>query len=82
MPKKARPKKSRPGLEGLVAKPGAAAQPSAIDRFGKLATDAAEKMAEMDHPEGVHRALNEVRQNVGPVLGAIATNAPTSAPKR
>jgi hypothetical protein len=86
MSKKARPKKPRPGLEGMVAKPSAAARPSAmdrsvIDRIAKPAADAAEKLAEMDHPEGLHRALNEVRQAVGPVLGAIAANAPTSAPK-
>jgi hypothetical protein len=85
MSKKARPKKPRPGLEGLVAKPGAAARPSAmgrsvVGRLNEAATDAATKLAEMDHPEGLHRAFNEVRQVVGPVFGAVAANAPTSAP--
>jgi hypothetical protein len=81
MPKKAHPKKSRPGLEGLVAKPGAAARPLAPSPLLKEITAAAEKMAEMDHPEELHRALNRIRQTVGPASVAFGANLPTSAPR-
>ncbi len=82
MSKKARPKKPRPGLEGVVAKPGAAARPSAmgssvIERFNDATV---RKVMRRDHPEDLRR-LDEVQNTINPVISAVAAGPPTSAPK-